>query len=203
MAFHDVRFPLRISQGAVGGPEYRTAVVALNTGYEQRNAAWLHPRHRYNIAYGIRNQQDLRDVLAFFHARCGRAYGFRFRDWADYSVHDTPCQQLSPTTFQLVQAYTSGLTTYVRPVTKPIHDEVIEGEAKVVTVAVQGEPAMTGWAVDRSTGVITFSSPPSGTVTASCSFDVPVRFNTDYLPVTLHLADVGTIPDIKLVEIRS
>ncbi len=37
MAFHDVRFPTNLSFGAIGGPERRTEIVALASGFEERN----------------------------------------------------------------------------------------------------------------------------------------------------------------------
>ncbi len=38
MAFHEIRFPTAVSLGAHGGPERRTDIVVLGSGYEQRNA---------------------------------------------------------------------------------------------------------------------------------------------------------------------
>ena len=84
MAFHEVRFPDDISRGARGGPERRTQVVELASGDEERNASWASSRRRYDAAYGIRRADDLAAVVAFFEARNGRLYGFRWKDWADY-----------------------------------------------------------------------------------------------------------------------
>ena len=84
MAFHEVRFPDNISRGARGGPERRTQVVELASGDEERNASWAHSRRRYDVSYGIRRADDLAAVVAFFEARNGRLFGFRFKDWADH-----------------------------------------------------------------------------------------------------------------------
>jgi len=55
-------------------------------------------------------------------------------------------------------------------------------------------------------GVVTFFSghiPPAGAaITAGFLFDVPVRFDTDYLEVDLSAFAAGAIPKIPLVEIR-
>ena len=40
MSFHEVRFPTEISRGAEGGPERRTDIVVLGSGYEERNSRW-------------------------------------------------------------------------------------------------------------------------------------------------------------------
>ena len=84
MAFHETRFPDNISRGARGGPERRTQIVELASGDEERNASWADSRRRYDVAYGIRKADDLAAVIAFFEARGGRLYGFRFKDWSDY-----------------------------------------------------------------------------------------------------------------------
>jgi len=84
MAFHDVRFPDNISRGARGGPERRTQIVELASGDEERNASWANSRRRYDAAYGVRRADDLASVVAFFEARNGRLYGFRWKDWGDY-----------------------------------------------------------------------------------------------------------------------
>ena len=62
----------------------------------------------------------------------------------------------------------------------------------------------SGWSVDTATGVVTFDSAPAEGVilTAGFSFDVPVRFDTDALDVTLDLERLGSITSIPLLEIR-
>jgi uncharacterized protein (TIGR02217 family) len=84
MAFHEVRFPDDISRGARGGPERRTQIVELASGEEERNASWADSRRRYDAAYGVRRADDLARVVAFFEARNGRLYGFRWKDWGDF-----------------------------------------------------------------------------------------------------------------------
>jgi len=38
MSFHEVRFPTDLSFGSVGGPERRTDIVTLTSGFEERNS---------------------------------------------------------------------------------------------------------------------------------------------------------------------
>ena len=84
MTFCEERFPDDISRGARGGPERRTQVVELASGFEERNASWAQSRRRFDVAYGIRRADDLARVVAFFEARRGRLQAFRFKDWSDY-----------------------------------------------------------------------------------------------------------------------
>ncbi|SHF32398.1 TIGR02217 family protein [Ruegeria intermedia] len=207
MAFHEVRFPDDISRGARGGPERRTQIVELASGDEERNASWANSRRRYDVAYGIRRADDLAAVVAFFEARNGRLYGFRFKDWADWKSclpSQTPAatDQLigtgdgTTTDFQLVKAYASGTQTWNRAITKPV--------AGSVTVAIDGVEQATGWSIDTTTGLVTFNAAPASgvSITAGFEFDVPVRFDTDTLDVTLDLERLGSITSIPLLEIR-
>lgn len=207
MAFHEIRFPDAISRGARGGPERRTQIVELASGAEERNASWANSRRRYDVAYGIRRADDLAAVVAFFEARNGRLYGFRFKDWADFksclpSQLPGPTDQAigtgdgSTTQFQLTKRYSSGAQSWTRLIAKPV--------AGTVTVALNGTPQASGWSVSPTTGLITFATAPAAGValTAGFEFDVPVRFDTDTLDITLDLERLGSIPSIPLTEIR-
>ncbi len=205
--FHEVRFPDDISRGARGGPERRTQIVELASGDEERNASWANSRRRYDAAYGIRRADDLAAVVAFFEARNGRLYGFRFKDWADWksclpsgapAATDQSIGTGDGTTtdFQLVKAYDSGSQTWTRTITKPV--------AGTVLVAIDGLEQATGWSVDTTTGIISFTPAPAtgATITAGFEFDVPVRFDTDTLDVTLDIERLGSITSIPLIEVR-
>ena len=63
---------------------------------------------------------------------------------------------------------------------------------------------MSGWTVDTTTGSVTFATAPGAGVpiTAGFEFDVPVRFDTDMLDVTLDIERLGSITSIPLLEIR-
>ena len=207
MAFHDTRFPVNISRGARGGPERRTQIVELSSGDEERNATWSDSRRRYDVAYGIRKADDLAAVVTFFEARGGRLYGFRFKDWSDYKS-SLPSVAISRTdqsigtgtgalkTFQLVKRYTSGAQTWTRTITKPV--------AGTVLVALNGVNQATGWTVDALTGIVTFMVAPANgvAVSAGFEFDVPVRFDSETLDVTLDFELLGSIASIPLVELR-
>ena len=207
MAFLEIRFPDNISRGARGGPERRTQIVELASGDEERNASWANSRRRYDAAYGIRRADDLAAVVAFFEARNGRLYGFRWKDWADYTsrlpsgLPAATDQALgtgdgTATDFQLVKVYSSGSQSWTRTITKPVDG--------TVTVAIDGIEQSSGWSVDTTTGLITFTTAPASgaIITAGFEFDVPVRFDTDTLDVTLDIERLGSITSIPLIEVR-
>ena len=209
--FHEVRFPLDISMHGRGGPERRTDIVVTGSGREQRNARWADSRRRYDAGYGVKSLVAIEKVVSFFEERRGRLCGFRWRDRADYKscpadANPAALDQSIGTgdgmtdRFQLRKSYGSLFAPYVRDICKPV-----EGS---VRIAVDGAELVDGHAfdVEPSTGLVTFRAgfvpPPDARVTAGFLFDVPVRFDTDYLEIDLSAFDAGDIPKIPLVEIR-
>lgn len=210
-SFHEVLFPLDVALKSAGGPERRTDIITFGSGREERNARWAHSRRRFDAGYGVKTLSALQEVVAFFEERRGQLYGFRWRDRLDHSSAP-PASTISPldqalgtgdgarTAFQLIKTYGSTYAPYTRTVTKPVPSSV--------RVAVAGSEVASGTAFtcDASTGVVTFlpGHIPAGgaAVTAGFLFDVPVRFDTNYLEVDLSAFTAGAIPKIPLVEIR-
>jgi uncharacterized protein (TIGR02217 family) len=211
MAFHEIRFPTTISKGAHGGPERRTDIVTLGSGFEERNSRWADSRRSYNAGYGVKSLDDLNAVIAFFEERRGRLHGFRWRDHADWKScppgrQPTALDQLIGTgdattaQFQLGKIYGASFAPWTRIVAKPVQG--------TVQIAVGGTPrtAGTDYTLDATTGRITFLPghiPAAGaTITAGYEFDVPVRFDTDKLDIDIQGVHHGAIPAIPIVEIR-
>lgn len=207
VAFHETQFPARISYGAKGGPRRLTQVVSLKSGYEERNQSWQHSRRKYDAGLGLRSMADLHDVLDFWEARRGQLYGFRWKDWADYksSPGRSPIANTDQILgagdgtnkiFQLVKRYTDAGFEYVRPIRKPVVGTVV--------VARNGVAAPTGWTLDSTTGLITFTTAPAAgvVVTAGYEFDVPVRFEKDELDISVDAFEAGSIPSVNVIEIR-
>ena len=180
------RFPDRLSITSRGGPRYSTGVVTVKSGVEVRNQNWVYPLHSYDAAHENHTHQDVEELIEHFHACAGMYYGFRFKDWADFrSCSSRSDEAIAPidqflgngtgsvTQFQLIKTYTVGSVSRIRPIKKPVFG--------VVRIALNGEEQLSGWSVDTTTGIVTFSvAPPNGaTITAGFEFDVPVRFASD------------------------
>ena len=210
-AFHEVRFPLDLALGARGGPERRTEIVTTATGREERNARWAGSRRKFDVGYAIRTIDRLAEVVAFFEERRGRLYGFRFRDRLDYTSgfkNAAPQPQDQPigvgdgtnARFQLVKYYGNAFAPYAREIAKPVPGSI--------RLAVNGVEKVNGthFDVDSTLGRVTFRAghiPAAGApVTAGFTFDVPVRFDTDFLEVDLAAFEAGAIPAIPLIEIK-
>lgn len=205
-AFIEQRFPPDISYGSKGGPSFSTTVFAAASGFEQRNINWEVARCKYDVSHGIRDKEDMDTILEFFYAVRGRATGFRFKDWADYQL----AQELigtgngTQTQFQIIKTYAAGSETYVRTIRKIVTPAV--GPPVIpFEVFVNDTLVTTGYTVDYNTGIITFSSAPTAghTVKVTCEFDVPVRFDTDEMPITLEAFELETWDGIPLVEIKT
>lgn len=209
MNFHEVRFPAGLSFGSTGGPERRTEIVTLNSGFEERNSPWEHARRRYDAGVAMRSTDDLEAVIAFFEARSARLYGFRWKDWTDFKS----CLPSREPAFEdqeiavgdsvtrvvpLSKTYRSGDTRYCRAITKPI-----EG---TVSVGVAGAEVFEGehFDVDYATGLVSlYEAPPEESlVTAGFAFDVPVRFDTDRLEMSMASFAAGSVPNVPVVEVR-
>jgi uncharacterized protein (TIGR02217 family) len=207
--FHEVRFPLDVSLGGRGGPERRTEIVTLGSNREARNARWAHSRRRYEAGYGVKSLAQLAQIIEFFEERRGRLYGFRWRDRADCAscppgAAPSPTDQYIGTgdgaraAFQLIKTYGGAFSPYARDIVKPV--------AGTVRVVVNGvEKSAPDVSVDAATGIMTFAPgaiPATGAVvTAGFYFDVPARFDTDFLEIDMQAFEAGAIPNIPIIEI--
>lgn len=209
MAFDEVQFPPRISYGSTGGPERLTDIVTLRSGAEQRNSIWADSRRRYDASLGLDTLDDLHTIIGFFEARMGQLRGFRWKDWTDYKSC-APTQQTTSADqtlgvgnavnkdFQLIKTYTSGSQNWIRQIKKPV-----SGTVKVEVDGVL-QTETTHYTVNYATGLITFVTAPASTkiVKAGFEFDVPARFATDYINISVDAFESGSIASIEILEIK-
>lgn len=205
-AFDDVDFPIALGREARVEPGFSTAVVTTAAGFEQRNADWADARMRYDAGPGVRSEEDIGTLLAFFRARRGAARAFRFRDPFDDSSNGmtgTPGAGDQPlgvgdgvaTRFQLVKRYGEGEEALERRITRPVAGSVV--------VARDGVAVAAGWSLDGSGGVVFDAAPEEGVeVTAGFRFDVPVRFAEDRLAINRATFLAGEAASVPLIEVR-
>ncbi len=209
MAFHDIRFPANLSFGSVGGPERRTEIVELQNGFEERNTPWADSRRHYDAGVGLRSLDDVEALIAFFEARQGQLHVFRWKDWSDYKS----CLPSRPVHFEdqlighgngqtqsfaLTKAYVSGPGRYQRLITKPVRGSVVVGVGR------DQRQESEHFSVDYDTGLVTFDeAPPEGAqIHAGFEFDVPVRFDTDRIMVSVASFQAGGMPQVPVIEVR-
>lgn len=202
MNFHEARLPARLAFGSTGGVERRTEIATLASGFERRSTPWALGRRRYLIGANLRSLDDMAELVAFFEARRGRLYGFRFKDFADFKSC-APSGTVSAgdqvlglgdgarTVFPLIKTYGD----VERPIRKPV-----EGAVRVAVGGVETQ----GLSVDWTTGAVTLAAAPAPgvTVTAGFQFDTPVRFDTDRIETTLESFEAGRMAAVPLIEVR-
>jgi uncharacterized protein (TIGR02217 family) len=203
--FHEVRLPLALGFGAAGGPECATDVARLASGAESRNARWARSRRKWDAGGAVVTADAAHELIAFFEARRGRMYGFRFRDPVDWKSC-APSQAITAgdqplgvgdgetAAFQLLKRYASGGVLQDGAIGKPAEDAVL--------VAIDGG-ATTAFTVGWTSGVVTFDAAPAAgaVLTAGFEFDTPVRFDADKLEIALAGHDAVRIMRAPLIEI--
>lgn len=184
-------FPACPKYGVVSEPEYSVTVVRTASGQERRNRNWSRPLTRVTITVGPgpRADDEVQELLEFYHAVGGSAVGFRYRDVADYKscrASDTPARtdqplvlvNASPTYYQLTKRYTFGAQTQDREITKPVSGSIL--------IAVNGvlKTENTDYTIDYTTGRVSFITPiassPIPVFTWGGEFDIPVRFDSAF-----------------------
>lgn len=205
--FHNIRFPLSLAFGASGGPIRRTDITRLASGAEHRNTPHSQSRRRYNAGAGIKSLDEVHELIVFFESRFGQLHSFRFRDSLDYKSCK-PDEDISPTdeiigigddqiqNFHLIKTYSDAAGIYKRRITKPV--------LETVKIALNGtEIPASEFSVDELKGIVIFTvpPPPEASVTAGFEFDVPVRFDTEHLDVSLEAFGAGQAINIPLIEV--
>lgn len=211
MSFHNISLPENIAVQSSMGPGFHSFLKRLDSGQERRASRWEAPRRVYRIVSPLRDMDTLYDLYEFIIGRMGSAYSFRLKDPSDYSTgsggtgtpdFDDVTLGLGAATykycFQLFKEYTDNGTTYTRNITKPIAD--------TVRVGVSGLEQTSGWSVNETNGVITFSSGigTGETVTAGCEFEVPVRFSDEAdkdFPLSFDYYDSGYAQNLSMIEV--
>jgi len=209
MSFPTYRLPPGIEEGAQGGPEFATVIQESVSGQEQRIKVWAKCRARYDIGYSVLESDDpvgnYQAILALFYGHGGRFKAFRFKDWSDYQATNESfgTGDGADTTFQLYKTYdpslillnTPGSITYTREIyllaTAPTIK--VNGVTKTVT---------TDYTIS-ATGLVTFTSAPANghALTWTGEFDIPVRFDVDYLSVVMNVNNIADIGSISLREV--
>ena len=152
---------------------------------------------------------DVEELVAFFEARQGQLFGFRWKDWGDFkscaaSGGPTAFDQVIgdgdevTQKFPLKKAYPSGEACYYRTIAKPV--------AGTVKVSIGGDEMQEGvhFEVDTAAGTVDFAeAPPIGAVIkAGFEFDVPARFDIDRIMMSVASFRAGDVPNVPVIEVR-
>lgn len=206
-AFLDgVIFPKQISLGSAGGPDWPADIVTLASGYEERTTTWSAPLRNYDVSWGVRDRDELFEIIQLYHVMRGRLYGFRYLDPVDnrscwplsipaYTDQPLGTGDGATVAFQLTKTYSlAGASDMVRDINKPFG---------TILIGLDGVDTPAGWTLDAATGIITFDVAPAiGVVmTWGGQFHVPVRFDTKMDQISVR-QKMGDIPSIYLKELK-
>lgn len=147
----------------------------------------------------------LNQVMDVFHRAGGTFGGFRVKNYANYSTNNyqgvpTALDQhlratAVPGVYQITQWYGEPVEVSRRRLIK----KPLPGTVKV---AINGAAVLVDWAVDNTTGLVTFEDipAPGDVLTAGCYFDFPMRFETDLSGIDYTDKDMLSL-SVSLVEL--
>jgi uncharacterized protein (TIGR02217 family) len=204
MTISSYRLPDNIESGSGFGPSWSNVIQESIAGTEQRYARWTKCRGVGDLSLGLQSSEDplgdFRAIYAMFMAHRGSLYPWRFRcDYDSSAEHEFfGVGDGIQTEFQLTMTYDPGLLllgipgplSYVRDIVLVVGVPVIE---------IAGTPTIAFSLT--SGGIIIFDSAPTGDLTWSGTFDIPVRFDTDNLPIIMNAGDLAGIHSIPIKEV--
>lgn len=203
-ALDDVLYPFSLGRTTAVSPEFSTSVVVTASGHERRNSLWSDARLHFDVGPGIRSEEELSDLIAFFRARRGAARGFLISDPFDFTSNGMtgtpgPLDQLigigdgAQSVFALAKNY-GETDPQIRPITRP--------RSGTVRVSVAGSEVLN-WVLGPGGKILFDVAPAAGAeIRAGFQFDIPVRFAEDQIDVTGFNFAAGEAPSVPLVEVR-
>jgi len=185
-SFSEERFRDDWAWFAVGGPAYKTLVTAGDSDAESRVGVSELGKRRYSLSRTLHSQAEVDWFNTFWQLRGANRVGFRLRDWRDCQATGQALGvgDALQTGFQLRKRYgnndpdTGASSEIYRAIAKPLPGAVV--------MSLDGVLQASGWTVNTTTGLVSFSAAP-GTgviVSADFQFDVPVRFDQDEPPLS-------------------
>ena len=212
MAHLTTPLPQCISAGSDGSIGTAVDIIRNPSGHDVRIQRRSESLRKFNIAYNLRRQSDLDDILAHFEVCEGPLHTFPLNDRLDRkscSSFDTPSMSDvslgtgdgATAAFPLRKGYTRGPVTKYRTILLPDSGSVliaVNGVLKTIT---------THYTVNLLTGIVTFTAgniPTLGqAVTAGFTFKCKVRFDTNDLTASYEGFRVGQTGVIPVIEVRS
>lgn len=166
MAFLETTISDLLALGFLGGPRFKTTVIATDSGLEARNADWELEKRRFDLGYAGRLQSEKDAIDAMFLIAKGRANGWRLRDPSDYTTSVAngklaAGQGLGVPDYELFKTYGHDSYTHLRRINKPRSGGTVYRNSSPVTVG-SGAGQI---AFDTATGKVVFVADAYGFVT--------------------------------------
>ena len=170
--FLEERLPQEVRMGALYSDDYNVEIIKTASKAEHRRLIDPYPQREATIHYTQKTDDLWNKVVSLFHRAFGMFAGFRVRNMDDFSTNDhtgaptafdMPMALISSGVYQLQKQYGIGGTPLpigfpVRTIFKPVAGTVLVGVSGVAIAA-------SGWSVDVTTGLVTFSANKTATIT--------------------------------------
>jgi uncharacterized protein (TIGR02217 family) len=163
--------------GWQGGPVFKTTIVTMANGRENRNSDNAQARHSYALPFNNIQPAGYANIKRMHLVARGRRHTFRFRDELDF---EADAAQFAigdgvETVFQLGKLSTLDGVGYYREV------------YAIVSAAVTANGSPVSPTIDLDRGTVTFVAPPGNGVVLRWTgiFDIWVRFDQDDLPFSI------------------
>lgn len=180
----DPSFPACPKFGASSEPDYSVTIVPTAGGWEYRNLNSSAPLTRVTLTVGPGRDLDdeVQELLEYWHAVGGQTIGFRYLDRADYkscrvsntpAATDQPLVQVSGSVYQLTKRYQAGSQYRDRSIRKPVESTILIADSGTL------KTAGVHYTLDDTTGLVTLLYSPVA-LTWGGEFHIPVRFDSSF-----------------------
>lgn len=187
---------------------------------EERVRYWEDVQRTWTASYGMKGAAKLQKLLKFHRAVGGRAFGFRMRDWFDWTTnvddcgfcsHPTPCDDLLADLRDLDRT-PDAQGWFNVPIYRNHHFLGIDLRRRIFKprcahfrVALDGAeipPDPKVWKIDPARGLVKFKALPAGKrLTWGGIYDTPVRFDMAEMRLSLQMSHLGASGQIALSEL--
>ena len=203
IGFHDVTFPEDVSWGSSGGPQFKTHVFTSFRGFEKRNIEWSQPMMRFNVAFGVKTDDQMLRLIDFFNARQGQANGFRYKNWANFKIQNAPIATGDgySTRLPLYKFYGFNGARHYKRLRK-----IARGSVRGVQLYIEPGTEGVDYTIDYDSGEIAVHEPiPYGKpiYAQNLEFHEPVRFTDDNIQIIIDAYNSSSLSTLELLSVRS
>ena len=194
-----------------GGPILPIRITTGASQQELREPLHTNYLRKWIINVLANNRSAIDDLVGWVRCCRGKGFTFLWKDPSDWFVNgsiggdgsfvagDPTTSEIfavgdgTTTVFQLTKGYTTSEGTYTRAIRRPMASPLIYADDTLVTAV----------SIDYSTGLATFSSPPTSGVVLSWSgaFYILARMDTDEPELTLRSANAVVISGLDIMEV--
>lgn len=152
--------------------EWKTDIVEYDNKNNQRNRVWSTPRRHWFLNFAFMEKRIRDRIIEVFNRAKGMYDSFLLKDEDDYSATSNFVGDGETKIFQLEKDYYPISADFSEVGWTEDKKDIKES---TVTVKIGGVPQPSGWSVNYTTGIITFTAAPADEVAIEVSFQFYFR----------------------------